>query len=100
DGNSGSVVRTLKDTRLVDPIAAEDTDNHGAESYVVSVADYGGRALRNYRYGPVIMHNYGGSACGAPNGCGMGSGNADPFEYGGDFGLPGGPFQVTSANIP
>ncbi len=100
DGNSGSVVRTLKDTRLVDPIAAEDTDNHGAESYVVSVADYGGRALRNYRYGPVIMHNYGGSACGAPNGCGMGSGNGDPFEYGGDFGLPGGPFQVTSANIP
>ena len=100
DGNSGSVVRTLKDTRLVDPIAAEDTDNHGAESYVVSVADYGGRALRNYRYGPVIMHNYGGSACGSANGCGMGSGNNDAFEYGGEFALPGGAFQVTSANIP
>jgi hypothetical protein len=100
DGNSGSVVRTLKDTRLVDPIAAEDTDNHGTESYVVSVADYGGRALRNYRYGPVIMHNYGGSACGGSNGCGMGSNGGDPFEYGGEFGLPGGPFQITSANIP
>ena len=100
DGNSGQVVRTLQDTRMVDPIAAEDTDNHGAESYVVSVADYGGRALRNYRYGPVIMHNYGTSTCVAPAGCGMGSGNADPFEYGGEFGLPGGPFQIVSANIP
>ncbi len=99
-GNGGTVVRTLKDARLVDPIAAEDTDNHGTESYVVSVADYGGRALRNYRYGPVIMHNYSGSACGAPNGCGMGSSGGDAFEYGGEFGLPGGAFQVTSANIP
>ncbi|MBS0428523.1 MAG: hypothetical protein JSR41_14705 [Proteobacteria bacterium] len=100
NGNSGSVVRTLRDSRLVDPISAEDTDNNGTESYVVSVADYGGRALRNYRYGPVIMHNYPGSACGAPSGCGMGSNSADPFEYGGEFGLPGGPFQVMSANIP
>ena len=60
DGNSGSVVRTLQDTRLVDPIAVEDTDNHSTESYVLSVADYGGKAVRNYRYGPVILHNYAG----------------------------------------
>lgn len=100
DGNSGSVVRTLQDSRLKDPIAAEDTDNHTSESYVVSVADYGGRALHNFRYGPVILHNYPGTPCGPPNGCGMGSSNNDPFEYGGAFSLPGGPFQLGSANVP
>jgi hypothetical protein len=100
DGNSGTVVRTLQDSRLKDPIAAEDTDNHTSESYVVAVADYGGRALRNFRYGPVILHNYPGSACGGAPGCGMGSNNNDPFEYGGGFDLPGGPFQVGVANVP
>lgn len=93
DGNSGSVVRKLSDTRLIDPIAAEDTDNHSTESYVLSVADYGGKALRNYRYGPLIMHNYGGAryeTLGGPTG----------FEYGGAFDVPGKAFQITGSNIP
>ncbi|MET0542156.1 MAG: hypothetical protein ABWZ88_10405, partial [Variovorax sp.] len=93
DGNSGSVVRKLNDTRLVDPISAEDTDNHTTESYVVSVADYGGRALRNYRYGPVIFHNYGGGRFDT-------LGGANGFEYGGAFDLPGKAFQITGSNIP
>jgi hypothetical protein len=99
DGNSASVVRTLKDTRMADPIAAEDTDNHTTESYVVSVADYGGRALRNYRYGPVVMWNYS-TGCTGPNGCGMGASGNDPFEYGGAYTLPGKAFQITGSNIP
>ena len=90
DMNSGSVVRTLRDSRLVDPISVEDTDNHSTESYVLSVADYGGRALRNYRYGPVIMHNYGGQNYGM----------SEAFEYGGAYDLPGKAFHVTGANIP
>jgi hypothetical protein len=90
DMNSGSVVRTLKDSRLLDPISAEDTDNHSTESYVLSVADYSGKALRNYRYGPVIMHNY----------AGQNFGLSEAFEYGGAFDLPGKAFQVTSANVP
>jgi hypothetical protein len=93
-GNSGSVVRTLKDTRLADPISAEDTDNHSTESYVLSIADYGGRALRNYRYGPVIMHNYGGQTYG------VGASGNDAFEYGGAFDLPGKAFHITGSNIP
>jgi len=100
DGNSGTVVRTLQDSRLKDPVAAEDTDNNVDETYVVAVADYGGRALRNYRYGPVILHSDPHGVCGEPNGCGMGASNSDPFEYGGAFDLPGGPFQVSSGNIP
>ncbi len=98
DGNSGSVVRTLKDARMVDPIAAQDNDNHATESYLVAVADYGGKALHNYRYGPVITHGYSNSAC--AGGCGMGTSGKDPFEYGGAFDLPGKAFQVTSMNIP
>ena len=98
DQRSGSIVRTLRDTRLKDPISAEDTENHSTESYVLSIADYAGRTLHNYRYGPVIMHNYSGSACGEPNGCGML--NGQPFEYGGGFSVPGGAFQIVGTNIP
>ena len=94
DGNSGSVVRTLKDSRMVDPISVEDIENHSTESYILSVADYGGRKLHNYRYGPVIMHNYGGQSYG------MGNSGGDPFEYGGAFDFPGKAFQATSANVP
>jgi len=95
-GSGGSVVRTLRDTRLADPIAAEDTDNHSTESYVLSVADYGGRQLSNYRYGPVIMWPYTAGSCLGPSGCGM----AGEFEYGGSFALPGGAFQIRNANVP
>jgi len=94
DGNSGSIVRTLKDSRLADPISAEDTDNNGVESYVLSIADYGGRALRNYRYGPIIMQAYGGQRYG------MGASGTDAFEYGGAFDLPGKAFHITGSNIP
>jgi len=104
DGNSAAVWRTLTDTRLVDPIATEDADNHATESYVLSVADYGGRALHNYRYGPVIMHGYRGSAC--YTGCGLlaaaqgQSADGSQYEYGGKFDLPGRPFSVKSSNVP
>lgn len=96
-GNGGEVVRTLQDQRLVDPVAAEDTDNHGTESYVLSVADFGGKKLHNFRYGPVIMWTKN-TACQPPNGCGVSGGGA--FEYGGAFDLPGKVFQVASANVP
>jgi len=59
--NSGSIVRTLQDTRLADPIAVEDADNFATMGYVVSVADHAGKALRNYRYGPVVFTD--GKAC-------------------------------------
>lgn len=99
-GTTGSVVRTLQDQRLADPIAAEDTENNGSEAYILSVADYTGRKLHNYRYGPVVMYSYS-ISCQPPNGCGMGASGTDPFEYGGSYDdLPGRPFQVVSANIP
>ncbi|MDM0020024.1 hypothetical protein QTI45_20660, partial [Variovorax sp. J22R187] len=82
---------------LVDPISAEDADVHGTQHAVVSVADYGGSKVSNYRYGPVIFTTNPGWSCQPPNGCPIASGK---FEYGGSFPLPGGPFHVVSSNIP
>jgi hypothetical protein len=101
DFNSG-VARekplTLTDTRLVDPIATEDAENHGTESYILSVADYGGKQLSNYRYGPVVFWTNQGSgkACQPPNGCAT----SGTFEFGGSYALPGSPFQAAGSNIP
>ena len=70
NGNSGSVVRTLQDSRIIDPIAVEDADNFASDNMVLSIADYTGKAVSNYRYGPVIFANRGGSwACQPPGGC-------------------------------
>ncbi|MDB4943219.1 MAG: hypothetical protein JWP97_2753, partial [Labilithrix sp.] len=90
----GTVTRTLRDSRLIDPIAAEDANNHGTESYVVTIADYAGRAVRNYRYGPVVFHTNGGAAFG------MGADGKAAFEYGGAFLPRGAPFQVSTTNVP
>ena len=105
DGNSGSIVRTLNDTRLIDPIAVEDADNYSNPGYLTSVIDYAGKAIRNYRYGPVIFGSDGGS-CPKPNGCALNptssGGVTYNLEYGGamDMSAHGKPFQITTTNVP
>ncbi|MDM0111779.1 hypothetical protein QTI66_06430 [Variovorax sp. J22R133] len=110
----GTIVKTLKDSRLVDPIAIEDNENHGTEAFTLTLADYTGGTVRNYRYSNVIFHTNGG-ACRRP-GCGMGASGTDLFEYGGDLDLPptllykdgtkapatlpGKPFFLTAQNVP
>jgi hypothetical protein len=107
DNREGTITRTLQDSRLVDPISAEDNDNHGTESYLLTVADYGGKQIAQYRYGPVIFWTNPGhagnsvaAACQPPTGCPMGSNGGDAFEFGGTYGLSGKPFRFTSANVP
>ncbi|HEY2254147.1 MAG TPA: hypothetical protein VGI11_00800 [Variovorax sp.] len=96
--NSASIFKTLQDSRLSDPIAVEDAEAFATESYVVSVADYAGRAVRNYLYGPIIFWPWGtDSGCPKPRGCALLGGA--PFEYGGAYELPGRPFQMGGANI-
>jgi hypothetical protein len=97
--NAGSVARTLQESRMVDPISTEDTDNHGSESYVLSVADYGGKGIHNFLYGPMVWHTSpASSACSvAKGGCKLL--NNAPFEYGGTFKVPGKPFHAMGANI-
>lgn len=93
-GGAGSVIRTLRDSRLVDPIWVDDNDNHGTESYILTVADYGGRQVMNYRYGPIIYHTNGGDRFD------MGPDGKAQFEFGGSLRLPGRPFQLSGANVP
>ena len=95
-GDGVRVLRTLQDSRLKDPVWAEDNDAHGTASYVLTVADYNGKQVSNYRYGPVIFTTNVGGACQPPSGCGM----AGQFEYGGSFAVPGKVFQVTGGNVP
>ncbi|MDM0014189.1 hypothetical protein QTH87_17255 [Variovorax sp. J22P168] len=96
DRNSGSIRREFQDSRLKDPVWAEDADNHGTESFVLTVADYEGRQVLNYRYGPItFLTNTGtNNACASP--CGM----AQSFEFGGAYALPGKAYQITGANVP
>ncbi|VWX59441.1 conserved hypothetical protein [Burkholderiales bacterium 8X] len=101
DGNSGSVVRELRDSRLVDPIAAEDIDNFANVGNTMSVADYDGKKLANYRYGPVIFADRGSQwACQPPGGCPVqGTGGVD-LEFGGSFAFQGKPFHINASNVP
>ena len=96
---TGTVARTLQEARMIDPITTEDADNHGTESYMVTVADYAGKGIHNFLYGPVIWHTHAASkACSdAKGGCKL-LNNAE-FEYGGTFKVPGKPFHVMGANI-
>ena len=104
NGNSGSIVRTLQDARLVDPIGVEDSDNFANSGYVMSVTDYAGKAVRNFRYGPVVFSD--GGACPAPTGCPVipttSGGTTYNIEYGGalDMSASGKPYQLNTANVP
>lgn len=104
DGNSGTITRTLRDSRLIDPITADDNESHGTEAYVLSVADYNGKAISNYRYGPVIFRTNvrPGWSCQPPAGCPTtdSTGRAAAFEFGGSFATKGKAFAISSANVP
>jgi hypothetical protein len=97
--NSGSVARTFQESRVIDPIATEDNENHGTESYIVSIADYAGKGIHNFLYGPIIWHTNDSSKVCAPakGGCQLLNGAA--YEYGGTFKVPGKPFHAGLANI-
>ena len=95
NGNSGKIVRTIRHQEMKDLIAVEDADNFSNTGFVLSALDYAGKAVRNYRYGPVIFSD--GGACPGPKGCPI---NGTVAEYGGAMALPGKPFQMNSANVP
>lgn len=99
---SGSVIRTLKDTRIKDPIAIDEGDNFGTAGYIISVADYAGRTLSNYRFGPVTFSDQGKQWNCQPPGCPTidAAGNPAPFEFGGAFALPGKVFGIQGQNVP
>jgi hypothetical protein len=98
DLSSGSptVIRTLVDSRIVDPISVEDNYNHQTQSDLIDIADYGDQNIKAYRYGPVIFYG----VADPPPRFGMGKNGTDPFEYEGAYATPTGPFSISGENVP
>jgi hypothetical protein len=92
-GETAAVVRRLRDARLEDPVFAEVADTHGVKASVVTVADFKGRKILNYRYGEVIFATQGGARFGA------GEQGKDEFECGGQMEFPGWPFGISATNV-
>jgi hypothetical protein len=92
-GDSGDVYRRLRDSRLLDPVHAEVADNHGTCSYILSVTDFKGRKLLNYRWGPVIFHTN------TMKSFGVGADGMAEFECAGIMELPGFPYRICASNV-
>jgi hypothetical protein len=92
-GGKVTVTRRLRDARLIDPVYAEVADTHGIETPMLTVADYNGRKILNYRYGTLIFATQGGEKFG------MGPTGTDEFECGGILEFPGHPFSISATNV-
>ena len=92
-GGDGKVIRRLRDARLQDPVFVEVADTHGIETALLTVADFNGRQILNYRYAPVVFATQGGARFG------MGEHGTDEFECGGLMPFPGWPFCLSATNV-
>ncbi|MEZ4365411.1 MAG: hypothetical protein R2939_03875 [Kofleriaceae bacterium] len=89
-----TVSKTLRDSRLLDPVAASDVLWFGNEVPILTVADFAGKQVVNYRYGAAVLHFYDGQTYG------MGESGDDDFECGGVLPTAGGAFAISSTNVP
>jgi hypothetical protein len=87
------VIRKLRDARLIDPVFVEQSDTHGVETALMTVCDYKGRKIVNYRFGRCVFATQGGAKFG------MGPDGNDPFECGGIMELPGSPLCISAGNV-
>jgi hypothetical protein len=94
-GTFPTIIRTFEDSRLVDPISVEDNNNHGTQTDLIDIADYGDTNIKAYRYGSVIFW----TTPGIPT-FGMGAYGHDAFEYEGAYKTPTGPFAISAENVP
>lgn len=96
---TATILSTMTDSRMVDPISVEDTNNHSATWSVMDVADYGGMAVLGYRYGALtVTSSQWGANSGSP--FGMGATGMDSFEYEGEYPTVTGPFALSQENVP
>jgi len=87
------VVKRLRDARLLDPVHVEVADTHGIETSILTVADFKGRKILNYRWSELHLATQGGARFG------MGPTGKDEFECGGFLEFPGSPFCISAANV-
>ena len=91
--SDAQIIRRLRDARLLDPVFVEVSDTHGIETPLLTVADFQGRKIVNYRYGELIFATQGGARFG------MGPQGKDEFECGGVLEFPGSPFCISATNV-
>jgi hypothetical protein len=87
------VIRRLRDARMKDPVFVEQSDTHGIETPLMTVTDFKGRQIINYRFGQLVWATQGGKRFG------MGPDGKAEFECGGVMEIPGSPFCVSAANV-
>jgi len=87
------IIRRLRDQRLIDPVFVEVSDTHGIQTSLLTVADFKGRKILNYRYSVLVFATQGGAKFG------MGADGKDEFECGGILEFPGSPFCISAANV-
>ncbi len=92
--NSGAVTKRLRDSRLADPVSVENTTTAFNHCFLISVCDFKGRQVINYRYGAFTTQNEPKASFA------MGPDGKAGFECGGWMQFPGRPFRLTSANVP
>jgi hypothetical protein len=82
---------TISDSRLLDPVEADVTDNHSSGGKILMVCDYAGRCLTGYRYEKVTLTT--------KEEVFMGPAGKDPFECTGSLMVNGYPFSVCASNV-
>jgi len=92
-GDTATVVKRLRDAKLLDPVHVEVADTHGTETAIITVADFRGQKIVNYRYSDVVYATNGGARFG------MGPDGKAEFECGGALDFPGCPFCVSATNV-
>ncbi len=99
DQNSGSVIRRMADSR-VDPIMVTEADQYSTAGGVVTVADYTGKAIKNYRFSSVVYPRDSSQTSFCPRDKGGCPTLTPEGEYAGSLDLPFRPFSVHSSNAP
>jgi hypothetical protein len=93
---AASVLRTMEDSR-VDPIMVTMADNYSTQGNVLTVADYAGASISNYRFGDVVYPDPSSGFCTQAGAC-------PTYTYLGEFAgklaLPFKPTSVHSSNVP
>lgn len=89
-----SNLRTLRDSRMIDPVHMEMADTHGTDASIVTVIDFEGRKIINYRFGQVRFSKRNGGKT-----FGMGATGTDQFECGGVMSFSGSPYCTSSTNV-
>ncbi len=90
DATSGHVFRTFTDRRFADPV---DLDI-GERAYVLTVADFAGKQILNYRFAPLPGDH---TESGVP--IGMGPDGTAGAEFAGAWPIEGNVFRLSSTNV-